>query len=177
MRAIETRYDSHLFRSRLEARWACMFDLLGWEWTYEPFDGNFYIPDFALLGPGPVLVEVKPAVSLAGLTEHAEHVADGIRSHWNGDYLIVGANVTFGKAIGWHGQCAEWWTEEPHWTGAPAFWHRCCVHRTFAFHHQNTYLSQPCGCDHVDRDCLGRVHAEDLKALRGRAHEQSRWTR
>jgi hypothetical protein len=28
----------------------------------EPFDGNYYIPDFAILGPRPVLVEVKPGM-------------------------------------------------------------------------------------------------------------------
>ena len=42
-----------------------MVDLLGWDWVYEPFDGNHYIPDFALLGARPVLVEVKRAVTLA----------------------------------------------------------------------------------------------------------------
>lgn len=63
IKAIETRYAGHLFRSRLEARWAAMFDLLGWKWTYEPFDLNGWVPDF-LLSPltsegSEVLVEVK----------------------------------------------------------------------------------------------------------------------
>lgn len=63
IKSIETRYSGCLFRSRLEARWAAMFDLLGWKWTYEPFDLNGWVPDF-LLSPltsegSEVLVEVK----------------------------------------------------------------------------------------------------------------------
>lgn len=34
------------FRSRLEARWAYIFDSMGWIWEYEPIDLNGYIPDF-----------------------------------------------------------------------------------------------------------------------------------
>jgi len=58
--AIETRYNGILFRSRLEARWAAMFDLLGWRWTYEPTEFNGWIPDFAIQGKEVVYVEVKP---------------------------------------------------------------------------------------------------------------------
>lgn len=48
---IPTRYAGCRFRSRLEARWAVFFDVLGCRWVYEPegFDlpntGN-YLPDF-----------------------------------------------------------------------------------------------------------------------------------
>jgi hypothetical protein len=67
IKAHETRYAGHLFRSRLEARWAAMLDLLGWQWTYEPFDLNGWVPDF-LLAPlteqgSEVLVEVKGPAS------------------------------------------------------------------------------------------------------------------
>jgi len=31
-RAIRTKYKEHLFRSRLEARWAVFFDALGIRW-------------------------------------------------------------------------------------------------------------------------------------------------
>ena len=50
--AIQTRYAGHLFRSRLEARWAVFFDALGIEWKYEhegyEVDGHKYLPDFYL---------------------------------------------------------------------------------------------------------------------------------
>lgn len=60
MQAIPTTYAGVRFRSRLEARWAAFFDLVGWEWEYEPLDLNGYIPDFVLAFAKPLLVEVKP---------------------------------------------------------------------------------------------------------------------
>jgi hypothetical protein len=60
--AIPTVYAGVQFRSRLEARWAAFFDLLGWKWEYEPFDLEGYIPDFLLhQRPHTIwLAEVKP---------------------------------------------------------------------------------------------------------------------
>lgn len=51
IKAIETMYGNTLFRSRLEARWAVLFDELGVEWLYEYeafnlSDGSNYLPDF-----------------------------------------------------------------------------------------------------------------------------------
>jgi hypothetical protein len=53
IKAIETSYAGHLFRSRLEARWAVFFDTLGVKWEYEAqgFElpsGATYLPDFRL---------------------------------------------------------------------------------------------------------------------------------
>jgi hypothetical protein len=53
MRVIETKYAGVQFRSRLEARWAVVFDELGLAWEYEKEgycfdDGTFYLPDFYL---------------------------------------------------------------------------------------------------------------------------------
>lgn len=76
IKAIETRYAGHRFRSRLEARWAVFFDTLGIKWEYEPqgfhigpypaceTDSGLYIrerdylPDFLLTDCG-TWVEVK----------------------------------------------------------------------------------------------------------------------
>lgn len=58
--AIPTRYNSVQFRSRLEARWAALFDLTGIKWDYEPFDLDGWTPDFLIKGKVPALVEVKP---------------------------------------------------------------------------------------------------------------------
>lgn len=64
IKAIETRYKGHLFRSQLEATWAAFFDLCGWQWEYEPFTLNGWLPDFALIGKEKtILVEVKPVFS------------------------------------------------------------------------------------------------------------------
>lgn len=54
MKAIETEYKGYKFRSRLEARWAVFFDIIGIRWEYEPegivlSDGTPYLPDFYLI--------------------------------------------------------------------------------------------------------------------------------
>lgn len=50
IRAIETEYDGHRFRSRLEARWAVFFNAVGLTYEYEiegfEMDGTRYLPDF-----------------------------------------------------------------------------------------------------------------------------------
>ena len=62
--SIETKYKGYRFRSRLEARWAVFFDVLGIEWEYEAEgyqlgDGKKYLPDF-YLDRLDCFVEVKP---------------------------------------------------------------------------------------------------------------------
>lgn len=63
IKPIETIYNGYRFRSRLEARWAVFFDVLGIEYEYEPEgfelgDGLRYLPDF-YLPENDVWVEVK----------------------------------------------------------------------------------------------------------------------
>ena len=67
---VESIYKGILFRSKLETRWAVYFDLMGFEWKYEPctlevMDGiRFlkYVPDFGVqLSNAYIGVEVKPA--------------------------------------------------------------------------------------------------------------------
>src|SRR5262245_39016319 len=67
MRAIPTTYAGIRFRSRLEARYAVLFDLLGWRWSYEPIDLAGWIPDFVIHGARPILVEVKPIFTFDGV--------------------------------------------------------------------------------------------------------------
>lgn len=91
MTAIPTTYAGVRFRSRLEARWAAFFDLLGWPWEYEPLDLNGYIPDFIVtFRTARVLVEVKPALTLADF-EEAQRKIEG--SGWFGFALCVGATL------------------------------------------------------------------------------------
>ena len=65
LKAIDTAYKGHLFRSRLEARWAVFFDALGLQWEYEvegyDLDGVWYLPDFKVKTPqGSIMwIEVK----------------------------------------------------------------------------------------------------------------------
>jgi hypothetical protein len=69
IKAHPTKYGGVMFRSRLEARWAAFFDLLGWVWRYEPIDLDGWTPDFYLKFPcghsecggfHELYVEVKP---------------------------------------------------------------------------------------------------------------------
>jgi len=53
IKPIETVYNGYKFRSRLEARWAVFFDIVGIKYEYEPeglklSDGSYYLPDFYL---------------------------------------------------------------------------------------------------------------------------------
>lgn len=52
IKAIQTTYRGHKFRSRLEARWAIFFDAVGIEWEYEKegweLQSGLYLPDFWL---------------------------------------------------------------------------------------------------------------------------------
>ena len=88
IRAIETLYRGHLFRSRLEATWAAFFDLCGWDWEYEPFELEGWLPDFVLLGKTRVLVEVKPVFDFPG--EVAEKIVRASDHLKNIELLILG---------------------------------------------------------------------------------------
>lgn len=53
IKPIETYYNGYRFRSRLEARWAVFFDVMGIRYEYEPegfcmSGGERYLPDFFL---------------------------------------------------------------------------------------------------------------------------------
>lgn len=93
-----TRYGFQLFRSRLEARWAAFFDLLGWPYIYEPFDLDGYVPDFILKFYRPLLVEVKPEVLFEDLKQHADKI---LNSGWDKEALIVGADLLHAED-GWN---------------------------------------------------------------------------
>ena len=61
---IETRYDGHKFRSRLEARWAVVFNELDIAYSYEPEGWDlgelgWYLPDFWIPSWNRY-VEIKP---------------------------------------------------------------------------------------------------------------------
>jgi hypothetical protein len=88
---IPTRYRNVQYRSRLEAKWAAFWDLMGWPFQYEPFDLQGWIPDF-LLGRGKdsILVEVKPVIELPRDTvDKIDRVASGWRA------LILGCSIDF----------------------------------------------------------------------------------
>jgi hypothetical protein len=50
VKAIKTKYKGIKFRSRLEAKWAALFDVMNIDWQYEPqgyeTSAGSYLPDF-----------------------------------------------------------------------------------------------------------------------------------
>lgn len=132
IKAIPTTYACINFRSRLEAKWAAFFDLVGWRWQYEPTDFNGWIPDFAIYGKRTVYVEVKPVV------EFPCEVADKIdQSGCNNSVLIVGETIPlvqrwaeydmfFVFACEEYECCAGWFRDQffpssHNWSWRPAF--------------------------------------------------------
>jgi hypothetical protein len=88
--AIPTIYNRVRYRSRLEARWAIMFDWLGWKHQYEPIDGHGYIPDFILPDrERPLIVEVKPVNRLEEYWDPVSKMLLGMPD-WKGDFLVLG---------------------------------------------------------------------------------------
>lgn len=84
IKARPTTYKGCLFRSRLEAKWAAFFDLVGIKWEYEPYDFTNWVPDFLLTLACPyndcsfcdsshthtLLAEVKPFETIAEFSGH-----------------------------------------------------------------------------------------------------------
>jgi hypothetical protein len=97
--AIPTVYRSIRFRSRLEARWASLLDLLKVEWEYEPFDlgkgkKTGYIPDFLIQLKKPTLLECKPIVSAGEFRQPQKKIS---KSGWVGPAIIVGSSLYLEK--------------------------------------------------------------------------------
>ena len=79
IKAHPTKYNGVQYRSRLEARWAAFFDLIGWQHEYEPIDLPGWSPDFRVVfrcghsecnGSHSLLVEVKPYFSIEQFEGH-----------------------------------------------------------------------------------------------------------
>lgn len=101
-RGIPTQYKGVRFRSRLEARWAVLFDSLGWPWAYEPTDLSWYIPDFVLrFDAGPIAVEVKPEIELPALSTYAARV---VQAGWSRELLVLGAVLFDRDVVGINGE-------------------------------------------------------------------------
>ena len=93
IKALPSFYAGVKFRSRLEARWARYFDIIGLEWQYEPegyqlASGN-YCPDFLCKdGIYEFFVEVKP--NEAGKKDVEQKLIDLARMTNNWVFCVVG---------------------------------------------------------------------------------------
>lgn len=99
IRPIQTRYAGHLFRSRLEARWAVFFDTLNVRWRYEPQGfvltntGETYLPDF-WLPKQRIWFEVKGEDDPRGVDrwKHFSEVVDPAWAEDNPDSIASAVN-------------------------------------------------------------------------------------
>lgn len=102
IKAIETEYKGYKFRSRLEARWAVLFDQLDIRYEYEPtgfemrnktrYLPDFYLPDFDLYG------EVKPPRE--GILKELEKVSQFVTEDMSKRVLILG-NIPLVEEDSW----------------------------------------------------------------------------
>lgn len=177
IKAIPTKYKGILFRSRLEAKWAAMFDQLGWNWDYEPIDFNGWIPDFVIYGAHLIYVEVKPVI------EFPEDVAEELTdSGCEDEMLIVGQRCVFNDDLvfGWMTEYDNdnydeenelqnnWWDEAVlgKWTGS----------KKIGFCHAvGSFTDRISGG--YDGGCYGsgRVSQDEIKRLWANAHNLTQW--
>jgi hypothetical protein len=161
IKAIPTTYRGVEFRSRLEAKWAVMFDLLEWPWEYEPIDLDGYIPDFIIKwSHGHTLCEVKPATTTSELLEAVPKIE---QSGWRGEALIVGASIGRGDTypelglVSARSDAAEQWEHplvpnEPSWWWGSALIHHCAQCWSYSIHHEHAgWQCRACGAHDGDR--------------------------
>ena len=116
IKAIPTMHHGVKMRSRLEARWASFFRMMGIPWSYEPVDMDGWIPDFAIwpqgrpapkgsrvAGNDPIYVEVKP---VWGPSEPAAREALDDFKRNGVDGILVGIEPT--EILGWRVENRIW---------------------------------------------------------------------
>lgn len=164
IKAIPTDYRGTHFRSRLEAKWAAFFDLVGWPWQYEPIDLNGYIPDFVLPLYKPIVVEVKPELYLQQLFQHRKRIED---SGWDKEAMIVGADTFQNEfedaAIGILWERHHERDVSGNW--ACSIFHKCTKCNSWSFHHEEwTWSCRVQGCYEGDH-YLDKPEPETLRRL------------
>lgn len=179
IKAIETKFRSFMFRSRLEAKWAAMFELLEWEWDYEPVDFNGWIPDFVVYGDQPVYVEVKPVLELP--VDVAEKMQN---SGCQDEMLIVGQKCLLGDRSDRDDLCFGWVAESVGEVddSVSFWWERATFGRwrgglgKIGFCHTvGQFYDRISGG--YDGGCYGEieVQADEIKHLWAMAHNATRW--
>ena len=108
---IPTIYGGCRYRSRLKAKWAAFFDMFGWEYQYEPWDGAGWIPDFALFGTYEILVEIKPYSSFEEFRNNkiTDEIVNALSlgKKWGAEVLLLGSRIFRDRhrfQFGWLGE-------------------------------------------------------------------------
>lgn len=109
-----TLYQNVLFRSRLEARWACFFTMINYHWRYEPIDFKDWVPDFYVKFPcghsecsgyHDFYAEVKPYYSINEFKGHPAERAfwDNGRTYGHDGTMLLGIDPSVASANFCHG--------------------------------------------------------------------------
>lgn len=155
---IPTLFKGIEYRSLHEAKWAVFMFLIGWEATYEPFEGDGYIPDFIVHGESAFFLEVKPAVTKKDYEDEVPKVEKGLL-RYKKDALIVGAHPLRGPvsdygwgnehpSAGWMGEFfgSDEYNPQEGFSWDPGAWTQCGKCGAYAiFHTVQTYTCRPCG--------------------------------
>lgn len=177
-RGIPTVYAGIRFRSRVEARWAAMFDQFDWRWEYEPLDLDGYIPDFVLTFHKPLLVEIKSELTIGGLVPHCRKIE---MSGWEHEALLLGATPVIGNDVRWHDQVSFGLLAERYegptelaWTWDDAFLFRCReCHKISLLHDSGGWDCRVTGC--YDGDHHLSPPDLDLVGMWRMAHAHTAW--
>lgn len=176
MSAIATMFGGIQYRSRLEARWAAFMNNINWQHTYEPIDGDGYIPDFIVHGEKPFFVEVKPAVTEGEFVAEQDKVERGVRSLGR-DVVIVGLTPFNGSQIGpgfyVDDHVAGYLCQEGVWDKAN--WRTCLqCHEVALVHSSGDFATYP--CNHYDgKAYAGNPAMEYLQGAWSDACNEVRW--
>lgn len=152
-RAIVTLYKGYRFRSRLEARWAVLFDSLRLNWEYEvegyDMDGLWYLPDFWM----PKLdsyIEIK-GVQIERNDDTWVKARDLANVSGKLVYVFCGQIKTPGSTYGWRFFGPE--DDETGFAPDMVWWLKCPVCSQYQLGPNVSEL--PCGCleyRHPDSD-------------------------
>jgi len=182
---IPTEYKGIWFRSLLEARWARFFDLIGWNWSYEPIELRGYIPDFILKFNRPLLIEVKPEFSIKDIEKHKDKIEN---SGWGEEALIIGVEPIIGEnsfikdcpAFGLLGERGfELDNGRDIFAWAEACWFQCNLCNKLSFcHSQQTFDCRVSGCydgdHHIIYEDRYKIEKRVMK-LWNQAKEDIKW--
>lgn len=146
IQAIPTSYDGHKFRSRLEARWALFFNLIGIPWEYEREAFSLvvndkptgYTPDFWLPAQQ-TWFEVKP--------EAGSFDEDGLTLILKKSFAFArqsqSLHVAFGAPRdGWIWRCE---VDRPNDEDCLVSWARCAKCHRFVLNNDDLQKVLPCG--------------------------------
>lgn len=169
-------------RSKLETRWARLFDQIGWPWAYEQVVTDGYIPDFALGNvAGGLLAEIKPERQPGELLTYVPKVTRGLNSiDYVNPFVILGGDPDLYTGRGFispglyleHAGKARGLDTGDAWLAAPAAWIKCLGCGNFGvggFRLRSSF--KPCGCGETGFEVLVQnsfAHARIKSAFRQR---------